>query len=75
VLVARLEHLGGTERDVQRFIVSDLQQQFESQASLTNIRIRTFPETIRDSETAKQISQAAGADVIVWGKQLRRQHG
>lgn len=67
VLVAQFEHIDGTERDVQRFIVENLQRNFE-RSPYSDMRIRMYNQVIRDEDTARQIGVANGAEVVIWGQ-------
>ncbi len=66
VLVAQIEHLGGDERDVQRFIVDDLRQHFE-EIPYSIIRIRSYPAIITSDEQAREIAEEYDATAIIWG--------
>lgn len=65
-LVAQFKHLGGAERNVQRFIVENLQRNFES-SPYSDMRIRMYDKIIDDAETARQIGEAMGVEVVIWG--------
>jgi len=67
VLVAAMEHVGGAERDVSRFIVDDLTQKFEEDVLFSDVRIRAYPDIITSKEQAREIAEANGAAVIIWG--------
>ncbi|GIK63720.1 MAG: hypothetical protein BroJett018_15140 [Chloroflexota bacterium] len=67
VLVADLEHTGGDERDVARFIVDDLQQKLERDVVFSNIRVRAYPRVITTTEAAQEAALLNNAPLIVWG--------
>jgi serine/threonine protein kinase/tetratricopeptide (TPR) repeat protein len=66
VLVARFEKLGGTDRDVTRFISDDLRQQL-APLPFSTMRVRTYPNVIQTPSEAVQIAKHEGATVIIWG--------
>jgi len=68
VLVADFEQLGGDTRDVQRFIVDDLRQHFESEVSYAQLRVRALDEVVTSSEQASALAQVNGATFIIWGQ-------
>ena len=57
VLVANMEQVGSTKRDVTRFIVEDLVNHFESDLSSTNIRIREYERFITSNDEALQLAE------------------
>lgn len=67
VLVADLEHTGGEERDVARFIVDDLQQKLERDVAFSTIRVRPYPRVITNAEAAAEAAQFNNAPLIIWG--------
>lgn len=67
VLVAQLESLGSTERDVSRFIVDNLRQKLEREVTSSRIRIFAYPGIIKSDEEARAVAEANRASVIVWG--------
>ncbi|MBI5930139.1 MAG: protein kinase [Chloroflexi bacterium] len=67
VLVANLEHTGGEERDVARFITDDLQQKLERDIPFSTIRIRPYPRVITNAEDAAEAAELNNAPLIVWG--------
>lgn len=67
VLIAQLEPLDGvTERDVTRFIVEDLTEQYENLPQST-VRVREYPAIITTDKAARAAAEANHAPVIVWG--------
>jgi tetratricopeptide (TPR) repeat protein len=67
VLVAQPEHVGGPERDVQRFIVQNLQDTFQDAVASPNLIVAPYPDIITNEQAARQAAEARGATVIVWG--------
>jgi hypothetical protein len=67
VLVAQVEHLGGPERDVSRFVADNLKQAFEVDAPFSNLRVRQYPQIVKTDGEALAAANATGATVIVWG--------
>lgn len=67
VLVAQMEHVGGEERDVSRFIVRDLTAIFEEDVPFSNIRIREYPGVVTSVERAAEVAETNGATLILWG--------
>jgi serine/threonine protein kinase/tetratricopeptide (TPR) repeat protein len=67
VLVAQIEHVGGEERDVQRFIVDDLSRNLTDDVPFSLIRIRAYPGIIKSDEEALAAAEANHADVVIWG--------
>jgi len=69
VLVAQLEPLRDTpQRDISRFIVSDLTEVLEQGVPFSNIRIRHYPAAITSAADARQVAESYGATVIIWGR-------
>ena len=68
VLVANMEQVGSTKRDVTRFIVEDLVNHFESDLSSTNIRIREYERFITSNDEALQLAEQTQAVIVVWGQ-------
>ncbi|MFC1959925.1 protein kinase [Chloroflexota bacterium] len=67
VLVADMEALGTQERDVTRFIVEDLRHKLEVSVPFSTIQVRSYEGVVTSSEQARQVAEANGATVIVWG--------
>ncbi len=68
VLVAQLEPLSGvSERDVTRFIVTDLTDVLQNGVPFSDIRIREYPNVITSDEGARAAAEANGATIVVWG--------
>jgi serine/threonine protein kinase/tetratricopeptide (TPR) repeat protein len=67
VLVGQIEHLGGEEHDVTRFIVDNLVQALEVEVPFSNIRVRQYPQVITSAEQARAAAEAAGATIVIWG--------
>lgn len=67
VLVARLEPLGETQPNVDRFLLDDLRQRLEVSAASTRLIVREYPEVILSSQEAQTIALANHATIIVWG--------
>ncbi|NDJ79078.1 MAG: tetratricopeptide repeat protein, partial [Chloroflexi bacterium] len=68
VLVAQPQRLGNAaDRDVQGPVVRNLQRTFEENLPYSNIRIRTYDEMITTPDQAREVAEAAGAVVIIWG--------
>ncbi len=68
VLVGQMEPVGDvTPRDVQRFIVEDLQLQLETNVPFSNIRVRAYPGIITSATAAQEVAAANDAAVIMWG--------
>lgn len=67
VLIAQIEHIGGEERDVQRFIVDDLKQHFEEDIPFSRIPIRAYPAIITSDDQARMVAEQAAATAIIWG--------
>lgn len=67
VLVADLEHTGGEERDVSRFIVDDLYQKLEREVPFSPIRVRAYPRVITNAEEATAAAALNNAPLIIWG--------
>ncbi|HEX3050194.1 MAG TPA: protein kinase, partial [Aggregatilineaceae bacterium] len=69
VLVAQFEPLRDTpERDVSRFIVSDLTEVLEQDVPFSNVRIRPYPAAITSADEARKAAEANGATVMIWGR-------
>ena len=67
ILVADMEYISGTERDVSRFIVSDLAQVLDEDSDFSKLRIRAYPQVITSAERAFEVAEANRASVIIWG--------
>jgi tetratricopeptide (TPR) repeat protein len=67
LLVARLERLGGPERDEGRFIADNLRQALEVEAPFSRIRVRSYPQVITSEAEARAAAEASGAALVVWG--------
>lgn len=66
-LIAEMEQIGGETRDVQRFILDDLQQVYEAEIPFSNVAVRAYPGIITSDAEAITIAQSVGATVIAWG--------
>jgi len=67
VVVADLEALRATPRDVSRFVIDDLKRRFETEMSNAFISVEHYPQVITSTEQADAIAQASQASIIVWG--------
>ncbi|MCB9435755.1 MAG: protein kinase [Anaerolineales bacterium] len=67
VLIAELESLDGSERDIVRFIVDDLEQKFEREIPFANIKIYIYPGIIQTQNDALAVAEANNAPIIIWG--------
>ena len=67
ILVADLEPVRTSSRDVSRFIADDLTQQLQNNVPSSPIRIRQLPVVITSAEQAQSAASTNGATVIVWG--------
>ena len=67
ILVAIFEALGVSERNVSRFIVTDLYQKLTTQPAPTNFIFCEYPRVIQTNDEALKIAQVNHADIIVWG--------
>ncbi|NDJ78361.1 MAG: protein kinase, partial [Chloroflexi bacterium] len=69
VLVARLEPVGGVdERDVARFIVEDLEEDFAARQYLSRFHVRFYDRVITSEADALAAAEQTRATVIVWGR-------
>jgi tetratricopeptide (TPR) repeat protein len=68
ILLTELEQIGETERDVTRFIQEDLFLKFERDLTISNVRIRFFPQVVTTPMQANLVAEANNADVILWGR-------
>ena len=68
VLVANMEQVGSEKRDVTRFIVDDLINHFESELSITNIRIREYERFITSNDEALLVAEQTQAVIVIWGQ-------
>ncbi|MBZ0282535.1 MAG: protein kinase [Anaerolineae bacterium] len=66
VLVADLEPLGEA-RDVARFIARDLTRKLEDDVPFSHLRVRQYDGIITSDGEAREIAEAEGATVILWG--------
>lgn len=66
VLVADLEALGET-RDVARFIARDLTRKLEDAVPFSHLKVRQYDGIITSDAEAREIAEAEGATVILWG--------
>jgi len=67
VLVAELESIGNTEREVSRFIFDDLKQRLEVGIPFSDLEVRLYPEIITSHEQAQAVAKANQATIIIWG--------
>jgi|GEM_PF-600015 len=67
ILVAQAEFITGEERDVQRFIVDDLTEHFETAFPNSRYRIRASETMINREDDALQLANLCDAIVIIWG--------
>lgn len=67
VLLAQLDQRGKAEQDVYPFILEDLKETFEQDITFSNIIIQPYDEVINNSLNAREVAQATGAAVVVWG--------
>ncbi|MBI1258820.1 MAG: protein kinase [Chloroflexi bacterium] len=67
ILVADLEPVRTSSRDVSRFIADDLTQQLQNNVASSPIRIRHLPSVITSADQAQSAASTNGATVIVWG--------
>ncbi|MBC7812260.1 MAG: hypothetical protein H7175_13980, partial [Burkholderiales bacterium] len=67
VLVAQPEAFGGNERNVARFIISDLRQSLEEDVPFSQIRVREYPAVITSEDEALAAADANGATMVIWG--------
>lgn len=67
VLIAELESLDGSERDIVRFIVDDLEQKFEREIPFANVKTYTYPAIIQTQRDALAVAEANNAPIIIWG--------
>jgi serine/threonine protein kinase/tetratricopeptide (TPR) repeat protein len=67
ILVAQLEPIGEvTERDVSRFIATDLTDNLEN-IPFSNLRVRYYPARVTSEEQALSIAATQEATVVIWG--------
>lgn len=66
ILVAQFEHIGGEERDIQRIIVDDLVDRFET-FPLSPYAVRAYPRLISNKEDAIAAADEVGAWLVIWG--------
>jgi tetratricopeptide (TPR) repeat protein len=67
VLIADLEHLGGDQRNVKRFISEALRRHFEEDYPFARLRVREYPAVITTDEQAITIADEYQAAVMIWG--------
>jgi len=67
VLVADLEPIRITPRDVSRFVVSDLTRVFGEELPLAGVAVRRYPRVITSEDEARRVAEATRAAMVIWG--------